>query len=246
MPARPRDGGQPQVVNSCQPYREWRLTVGGDAARGHGSRRWPEAGPTRPVRLRSSSSARGGCAQALLRRALRTRAGRCRVFSPWSLARSGTDGSVSPEARWGGWGSNPRPADYEKYGPAHHTHHLHGYHEAAPLMAVIALFAPLALSTNRSTPRHGDHRMPATERYRRPRLDLPGLRQTGDVVDLDYLLFLIDRVEDAVPPGPQAPQIRRPVRERLRRPRLIGELADSVLEHRDTDGIVAEVARRLV
>jgi hypothetical protein len=19
--------------------------------------------------------------------------------------------------RWGGWGSNPRPADYEKYGP---------------------------------------------------------------------------------------------------------------------------------
>jgi len=20
-------------------------------------------------------------------------------------------------ARWGGWGSNPRPADYEKYGP---------------------------------------------------------------------------------------------------------------------------------
>jgi hypothetical protein len=23
---------------------------------------------------------------------------------------------------WGGWGSNPRPADYEKYGPAHRTH----------------------------------------------------------------------------------------------------------------------------
>jgi hypothetical protein len=30
------------------------------------------------------------------------------------------------------------------------------------------------------------------------------------VVDLDYPLFFIDRVEDAVPPGPQAPQIRRP------------------------------------
>jgi len=21
--------------------------------------------------------------------------------------------------RWGGWGSNPRPADYENYGPVH-------------------------------------------------------------------------------------------------------------------------------
>src|SRR5437867_9224987 len=53
---------------------------------------------------------------------------------------------------------------------------------------------------------------------------IPGLREAGDVVDLDYPPFFIDRVEDAVPPGPQAPQIRRPVRERLRRPRLIGEL----------------------
>jgi putative Mn2+ efflux pump MntP len=33
----------------------------------------------------------------------------------------------------------------------------------------------------------------------------------------DDPLFFVDRVEDAVPPGPQAPQIRRPVRERLRR-----------------------------
>ena len=45
------------------------------------------------------------------------------------------------------------------------------------------------------------------------RVDMPGLRQAGDVVDLDYPPFFIDRVEDAVPPGPQAPQIRRPVRE---------------------------------
>jgi len=78
------------------------------------------------------------------------------------------------------------------------------------------------------------------------RVDVPGLRQAGDVVDLDYALFFIDRVEDAVPPGPQAPQIRRPVRERLRRPRLIGELANSVPERSDTDGIVTEEARRLV
>jgi hypothetical protein len=59
-------------------------------------------------------------------------------------------------------------------------------------------------------------------------------------------LFFIDRVEDAVPPGPQAPQIRRPIRERLRRPRLIGELANSVPERSDTDGIVAEESRRLI
>jgi len=76
--------------------------------------------------------------------------------------------------------------------------------------------------------------------------DTPGLRQAGDMVDLDYSPFFVDRVEDAVPPGPQAPQIRRSVRERLRRPRLIGELADRVPERRDTDRIVAEEARCLV
>jgi hypothetical protein len=30
---------------------------------------------------------------------------------------------------------------------------------------------------------------------------IPGLRQAGNVLDLDYPLFFIDRVEDAVPPG---------------------------------------------
>jgi hypothetical protein len=53
--------------------------------------------------------------------------------------------------KWGGWGSNPRPADYEKYGPAHRVHYLHGYHDVMPPMALIALFAPMARSTNRST-----------------------------------------------------------------------------------------------
>ena len=75
---------------------------------------------------------------------------------------------------------------------------------------------------------------------------MPGLRQAGDVVDLDYPPFFIDRVEDAVPPGPQAPQIRRPASKRLRRPRLISELADSVPERSNPGGIVAEEARRLV
>ena len=66
------------------------------------------------------------------------------------------------------------------------------------------------------------------------------------MVYLDCSPFFIDRVEDAVPPGPQAPQIRRPVRERLARPWLIGELANSVPERSDTGGIVAEEARRLI
>jgi hypothetical protein len=38
-------------------------------------------------------------------------------------------------------------------------------------MALIAPFARVTRSTNRSTPDHGDHRMPATERHRRPFLD---------------------------------------------------------------------------
>ena len=53
--------------------------------------------------------------------------------------------------RWGGWGSNPRPADYEKYGLVHRGRYLHGYHGAVPPVALIALFAPMARSTNRST-----------------------------------------------------------------------------------------------
>src|ERR1700736_5263090 len=114
-----------------------------------------------------------------------------------------------------------------------------------PPMALIAPFTRTTRSTNRSTPDHGDHRMPITERCRRQGLSWRGLRQAGDVVDLDYPLFFVDRVEDAVPPGPQAPQIRRPVRKRLRRPRLFGELANSVPERSDTGAIVAEETRRL-
>ncbi len=75
---------------------------------------------------------------------------------------------------------------------------------------------------------------------------MPGLRQAGDVVDLDYPLFFVDRVEDAVPPRPAGAASPATVRERLRRPRLISELADWVPERSNTDGIVAEEARRLV
>jgi hypothetical protein len=101
-------------------------------------------------------------------------------------------------------------------------------------MALIVPFARVARSTKRSMPHHGDHRMPATERHRRQRLDMPELRQAGDVVDLDYPPFFIDPVEDAVPLRPQAPQIRRPARARLRRPRPIGEPADNAPERSDT------------
>ena len=52
---------------------------------------------------------------------------------------------------WGGWGSNPRPADYEKHGPALRTRYLHGYHGFVPLITLIAPFARVTRSTNRST-----------------------------------------------------------------------------------------------
>jgi hypothetical protein len=57
----------------------------------------------------------------------------------------------SSNIAWDGWGSNPRPADYENYGPALPTLYLHGYHGAVPPMALIALYARMARSTNRST-----------------------------------------------------------------------------------------------
>jgi hypothetical protein len=51
---------------------------------------------------------------------------------------------------WGGWGSNPRPADYEKYGPALRVRYLHGYHGVVPPTALSALVAQMGgRSTNR-------------------------------------------------------------------------------------------------
>ena len=75
---------------------------------------------------------------------------------------------------------------------------MHGYHGAVPPMALIALFAQMTRSTNRSTPYSGDHQMPVTERHRGQGLDKRELRQAGDAVDLDCPPFFIDRVEDAV------------------------------------------------
>ena len=73
-------------------------------------------------------------------------------------------------------------------------------------MALSALVAQMARSTNRSTPSHSDHRMPATERYRRsadqrvPAPDgagRPGESQTlltAEPLDLDYKHQIIRRV----------------------------------------------------
>jgi hypothetical protein len=52
---------------------------------------------------------------------------------------------------WCGWGSNSRPADYEKPGRVRRTHYLHGYDRVVPLMAPIAVVAPMVRSTRRST-----------------------------------------------------------------------------------------------
>ena len=64
---------------------------------------------------------------------------------------------------WGGWGSNPRPADYEKPGCPRRTHYQHGYN-VVPLMAPTALVAPMARSTSRSTAAAPDSLCPATVR----------------------------------------------------------------------------------
>ena len=73
-------------------------------------------------------------------------------------------------------------------------------------MAPIAPFARVARSTNRSTPYHGDHWMPATERYRRSadqRVPAPGgIRPpeesqpllTAEPLDLDNKHEIIRRV----------------------------------------------------
>jgi hypothetical protein len=60
----------------------------------------------------------------------------------------------------GEWGSNPRPADYEKPGPVRQLRYLHGYHGAVPPMALIAPYARMTRSTNRSTAKRRSPRVP--------------------------------------------------------------------------------------
>jgi hypothetical protein len=86
-------------------------------------------------------------------------------------------------------------------------------------MALTALVAPIARSTNRSTPGHGGHRMPATQRYRLPadqRMPAPGGGRpseesqtllTAEPLDLDYEHEIIRRVRQernqTPPSGPK-------------------------------------------
>jgi hypothetical protein len=39
----------------------------------------------------------------------------------WWIRADASHPAVDTYRRWGGWGSNPRPADYEKYGLLHHA-----------------------------------------------------------------------------------------------------------------------------
>jgi hypothetical protein len=55
------------------------------------------------------------------------------------------------KARVGRVGLEPTTGGYEKHGPVHRTHYLHGYHGAVPPMTLIAPLAQVARSTNRST-----------------------------------------------------------------------------------------------
>jgi hypothetical protein len=72
-------------------------------------------------------------------------------FSPRWLPENQFSVMFSQVMWWGGWGSNPRPADYKKCGSALPTLYLHGCHGAVPPMALTALYARMARSTNRST-----------------------------------------------------------------------------------------------
>ena len=52
--------------------------------------------------------------------------------------------------RVGRVGLEPRPADYEKRGPALRVRYLHAYHGVVPPMTLIAPLVQVARSTNRS------------------------------------------------------------------------------------------------
>jgi hypothetical protein len=77
----------------------------------------------------------------------------------------------SGASRLGGAGTPPRLV---KLCPVLRLRQLHGYHEVAPPIALIAPFARVSRSTNRSTPHQGDSRMSTTESYRRLELRCQG------------------------------------------------------------------------
>jgi hypothetical protein len=116
---------------------------------------------------------------------------------------------------WGGWGSNPRPADYEEPGPALRARCLHGYHGVAPLVALVAPFAQMARSTNRSTPLRAItgyqlQNVTAADRHRMPRPLGRAARVSGNVAnrrasEFDFKHEIIRRVHQE---RDQAPAVR--------------------------------------
>jgi len=65
-----------------------------------------------------------------------------------------------------GFGPNPQPVDYEKYGATLRVRCLHRYHAAVPQMALIAPLARVTRSTNRSTVAAAMPTYPVTVRNR--------------------------------------------------------------------------------
>ena len=78
-------------------------------------------------------------------------------------------------------------------------HYLHGYHEAVPLMAPIALFAPIAQSTNRSTAKRRSSPVLQSDEplIPMPALSLPALRQAVAAVAPSRLPDFFQEIQDA-------------------------------------------------
>ena len=52
---------------------------------------------------------------------------RRRTSGPATVKSATLGGVVPGRVRWGGWGSNPGPSDYENYGPMRRARQLRGY-----------------------------------------------------------------------------------------------------------------------
>ena len=128
------------------------------------------------------------------------------------------------------WGSNPRPGGSRARTACRYTGRgsCGRRLEAAPLMALTALFVQLARSTSRSTFDHGGHRMPGYGTWPPAAATMSGLREAGrrGRSGLPAVLHRSCRRRGTGQPASAADSATR--KERLWRPRLIGELANSL------------------
>ena len=143
---------------------EW-LAKGGGEGRGRGSR-------SAAIRVAGQGAVRHSGTAGLPRPCARVRPVQCHAASiadrhaGMEGARPGRGARCRARRTRAGPAGAPGSADYEKYGPPPRVRYLHGHHGVMPPVALIALFARVTRSTNRSTPHYSDHRMPATERHR--------------------------------------------------------------------------------